>query len=481
MNPLFSFLDSLRWQDIADVVLNSYILFRLYVLFRGTNVIRVVAGIALLWIFQRIAVGMGLIVTSWAMQGIIAGAALIIIIVFRNEIRNVLQAKNLRAILWDFPQTGASTPIDGLVQGVYELARKSIGALIVVPGKDDLEEAIEGGVNWQGIISREMLLSVFWNGNPVHDGAAVIRGDRVTRVGGILPLSHRDDLPNYFGTRHRAAAGLAEQTDALVIVVSEERGEVVAAKGNDIIPIQDNLSLKNILSEHLGVAPEQRTGLKKETWQLGVAAAVCVLCMGVVWFSFAKGMETLTSLEVPLEYMNRDPDMQILSTSVNTVRLHLSGANALIGSLKPDQVKVKLDLSNAVNGRNIFTLTADNIVMPPGLGLNRIEPAEVQVALDIPVSKELPIQVDWVGALPKGLILEEVFVVPTKTIVTGARGILDQVETLYTEKVHLENLRASGQISVNLALEAASLKVADDFRDKVDVRFTVVQRTPNTP
>ena len=102
MDALLTFLASIRWQDIVDVLLNSYILFRLYVLFRGTNVIRVIAGIALLWIFQRIAVQLGLIVTSWAMQGIIAGAALIIIIVFRNEIRNVLQAKNIRGILWGF-------------------------------------------------------------------------------------------------------------------------------------------------------------------------------------------------------------------------------------------------------------------------------------------------------------------------------------------------------------------------------------------
>ena len=107
MDALISFLSTIRWQDIVDVVLNSYILFRLYVLFRGTNVIRVIAGIALLWIFQRLAAGMGLIVTSWAMQGIIAGAALIIIIVFRNEIRNVLQAKNIRAILWGFPDKSA--------------------------------------------------------------------------------------------------------------------------------------------------------------------------------------------------------------------------------------------------------------------------------------------------------------------------------------------------------------------------------------
>ena len=194
MDSFVPFLLSIRWQDIIDVLFNGYILFRLYVLFRGSNVLRVIAGIALLWILQRIAVSIGLIVTSWVMQGIIAGAALIIVIVFRNEIRNVLQAKNLRTLLWEFPRKTVRTPTQSVIEAVYELARNRIGALIVFPGKENIEESLQGGVEWQGLISRQMLETVFWNGNPVHDGAAIIEGDRVTRVGAVLPLTTREGL-----------------------------------------------------------------------------------------------------------------------------------------------------------------------------------------------------------------------------------------------------------------------------------------------
>lgn len=479
MDPLLAFLVTIRWQDIVDVVLNSYILFRLYVLFRGTNVIRVIAGIALLWIFQRLAVRMGLIVTSWAMQGIIAGAALIIIIVFRNEIRKVLQAKNLRALLWGFPVKAIRTPVDKIVEGVYDLASKQTGALLVIPGKEDLEESIQGGVDWNGVISREMLMSIFWPGNPVHDGAALIVGDRVTKVGGILPLSRRDDLPRQYGTRHRAAIGLTEQSDALVIVVSEERGEVIAVKNSEIVPIQDNLSLRHLLRSHLGMTSEMDDeNLRRESTELGVAAVVCVLCMAVVWFSFARGLETLTSLEIPLEYVNRDPRMQILSVSENSVRLHLSGSGALINAMKPEQVRVKLDLSSAVNGDNIFTITNDNITMPPGVRLNRIQPSEVKVVLDFPSTKELPIQVDWVGALPDGLILKDVRLDPESLPVIGAGKAFARVNTLYTEKVQLENLRSSGQMTVGLALASRSLKIVDGNRDKVVVSYVITKREP---
>ena len=102
MEKIIFLISSLRWQDIVDISLVSYILFRFYVLFRGTNAFRVLIGMTILWFFQQVAVSMGLIVTSWVVQGIVAAAAIIIIVVFRNEIRRVLQAKNLKSVLWGF-------------------------------------------------------------------------------------------------------------------------------------------------------------------------------------------------------------------------------------------------------------------------------------------------------------------------------------------------------------------------------------------
>jgi diadenylate cyclase len=477
MNDILSFLAGIRWQDPVDVILNSYILFRLYVLFRGTNVIRVLAGIALVWVFQRIAVTVGLIVTSWAMQGIIAVAALIIIIVFRNEIRKVLQTKNLKALLWGFPQPNTLTPIEGIVAGVYELARSHTGALIVLPGKDDLEETVQGGVIWQGLVSKNMLRSIFYNGNPVHDGAIVIEGDRVSRVGCILPLSQRDDLPQRFGTRHRAAIGLAEQTDALVIVVSEERGEVVVAKNGGLEPIADNLALNRRIGEHLGITSHDHNAInQRKRKELVLAGVVCLLFMGGIWFSFAKGMETLTSVEVPLEYINRDSRMQIISASVNTVRLYLSGSNTLLGSLRPDQIKAKLNLKDAVNGENVISIISDNIVIPPGVRLNRIEPSEVKVVLDVPVSKTLPVQVDWVGRLGEGLTVERVSVIPESVVVEGPTMILNQVSTIFTRSAQLEKLSTSGRMTLKLALEPAAIKLASGSSDEVEVVYTIRKR-----
>ena len=476
MNTLVSFFSSLRWQDAIDIVFNGYILFRLYVLFRGTNVFRVLVGIAFLWFFQRMAVSLGLIVTSWVMQGITAVAALIIIVVFRNEIRSVLQAKKLGAILWGIPGKGLNTPIEIVVDSVYELAERHEGALIVFPGKEDLTEAIHSGIPWNGLVSKEMILSIFWNDNPIHDGAAIIQGNYVKEVSAILPLSHQKDLPSHYGTRHRAAVGLAEVTDAMVIVVSEERGHVAVARDGNISVVGGKEKLEQILREHVGENPKERGYPKREKIELGVAALTSVILIAAVWFSFTRGMNTLIALEIPIEYTNRDPATEILDTSVNSVLVHLSGSGALIKSIRPDQVRVRADLSRGVIGRNAFTISREDVTLTPGVILRKVEPATVDVTLDKSVEKEVPIQVDWVGTLPQGLILIETRLEPSRVKLVGGSLVLEKISTIYTEQVPLDAIEKTGSMTVRLALDPGALRVAAGSNGKVEVTYTIKKR-----
>jgi uncharacterized protein (TIGR00159 family) len=476
MDNLFLFFSSIRWQDVVDIVLNSYILFRLYALFRGTTVFRVLVGIAIFWFFHRIAFSLGLILTSWAIQGIIAAAALIIIVVFRNEIRSVLQAKTLKAILWGVPHKGQKTPIRTIVDALYELARKRVGALVVIPGKENLEDVIQGGIPWRGLVSREMIVSIFWHDNPVHDGAAIIQGDQVTQVGVILPLSRRDDLPLSYGTRHRAAVGLTENTDALVVLVSEERGNVRVAKGSDLNIIRRKDDLVQILLEHEGITEQQWGFLGKDKLKFAVAALVSVVFVTAVWFSFTRGLETMVALEVPVEYMNRDPEVEIVDTSVNIVRVNLSGSGGLMRSIAPEQVRVTLDLSGGIVGRNIFPITGEDIALPPGVVLREVSPSAVEVTLDVPIKSRLPVQVDWVGTLPEGLALAKVRLVPDTVELIAGTQILGAISTVYTEKVRLNGIKESGTMTAKLALQPASLKVASGSEDTVTVRYVVRKR-----
>ena len=478
MKMPWPFFTSIRWQDIIDILLNSYILFRLYVLFRGTTVFRVITGIAILWIFQRIAVFFGLILTSWALQGITAVAALIIIIVFRNEIRSVLQAKNLKAILWGFHHKTVHTPIEIIAESVNALSRRHIGALIVFPAKEDIQDIVQGGSTWQGLVSKEMIMSIFWPDNPVHDGAAIIEGNRITEVGIILPLSKSDDLPSHQGTRHRAALGLAEMTDALIVAVSEETGNIVVAKKSVITEISYASELILILQEHVGITEKEKGYPKKEKLEIGIAALVSILFVTGIWFSFSRGLDSLITLEIPVEYTKRDPGMEIVDTSVNAVSLHLGGSGTLIKSIRAEQVQVRLDLEKGVVGQNTFSITQENITLPPGIFLKKVIPSVVELTLDVTIKKKLPIQVDWVGKLPEHLIVSLINMVPEKIDVIGGNRILQNISTIYTEKVQLENIKESGTISVNLALNPASLNIAPGSKEKIKVDYRVEKRLP---
>lgn len=477
MNRFFAFISSIRWQDIVDILINSYILLRVYILFQGTNAFRVLVGITSLWILQEVAASLGLILTSWAIRGITAAAAIIIIVVFRNEIRSALQVRNLKTFLWGFPNREQSTPVDIIAESVFQMARKRIGALVVFPGKEDLGEALHGGIPWNGTVSLEMLMSIFWPQNPVHDGAVIVKGEQVTEVGVLLPLSQRQDLPSYYGTRHRAAVGLSERTDALVVVVSEERGRVSVAKDYQLIPVSEKEELAGILKKHLNVPEISPASMhERERIKLLVAAGLSLLIMTGIWFGFTRSQDTIIALNVPIEYINRPANYEILDTSVDEARLQLFGSSALIKSLKPGQVGVRVDLGKAAEGRNTFTITQDDIVLPPGVSLNKIQPATIDVTLDIPASRELPVQVDWIGRLPDNLVLSHVSVVPESIKVIGGSKTLEKVTTVYTAPVRLDNLSKSGSTTAQIVLSPPSLKVASTSSEKVTIHYQLDER-----
>ena len=476
MEKILLFLSTIRWQDVVDISVNSYILFRFYVLFRGTNVFQVLVGMTVLWFLQRIAVSLGLIVTSWVVQGIVAVGAIIIIVVFRNEIRRVLQAKNLKSILWGLSYKTATTPTEIITDTVFQMAARRCGALIVFPGKEDLSGLVQGGTPWKGLITKEMIASIFWPENPVHDGAAIVQGDQITFVGTILPLSERDDLPSRYGTRHRAALGLAEASDAMVIVVSEERGDVLIAKGNRLREIKQKQTLENNIREHVGTGAIDKKAARKEGLEIASAAMLSILFITGIWFSVSRGQDTLVSLDIPIDYINRAAGTEIVDTSVKSVSLVLSGSGALVKSITPDQVGVRLDLSKTTVGRNTFTITSDNVSLPPGIVLREVTPSEIDVLIDETITKKLPVQIDWVGKLSDNLILVDSVVNPAQVEVSGSKRILEDIVTIYTEKVLLDELSGEGEISANLVLSPASLKIASGSKDKVTIQYLIRER-----
>ena len=478
MDPVIQFQAALRWQDLVDILITSYVLFRFYVLFRGTNVLRVLFALACIWFAQRIATSAGFIVSGWISQGIVAAAALIIIVVFRNEIRAVLQTQNFKAILWQLPRRQVSTPLEVIAESAFEMSRRRIGALIVVPGREDLEELVQHGISWQGSVSKEMIISIFWPDNPVHDGAAIIRGNRVQEVGCILPLSKRDDLPSSYGTRHRAALGLVENSDAMVVIVSEESRVVSIARKGRITQVASRERLEQLLRAHTGIRLKARPGIMNEALEFALAGILSVLIVTGIWFSITRGQDILETFDVPVEYVNRAPQLEIMDTSATSVELRLSGSRSIIGTIRSEQLRVVVDLSQAVGGKNNIPINSDNLTLPPGVILNDVSPHNIEVAMDVLVEKEFPVQADWVGKLNPALILTDVAVIPEKINFIGGKNLLDSIRTIYTEKIPIDRITQSGEFTAALDFNPAKLKISSKDKSKITVRYTIMNRLP---
>lgn len=477
MEQLSLLFSGWRWQDVLDIGFNAYILFRLYVLFRGTNVLRVLVAVVAMWIIGRIANAMGLIITNWVMQGVITVATFIIIIVFRNEISGVVRTRRLRFFLWEIPRIQINTPGRIITDAVVELAGSKIGALIVMPIKTEVDSIITSGTDIDASLSREMLVNIFWPKAPLHDGAAVIQRGKITRAGTILPLSQNRNLASKYGTRHRAALGLTEQSDALVIVVSEERGQVSLVKDNRIHEVGHPDKIERLIKQYTG-GPEPVRQMRRQTLELVSAAMVCLLCTTGLWLSFSRGMETLANYDVPIEFMNSDKKMNIIDASASRSMILISGARPLVNALTKDQMSIKLSLDGTGVGKNKLTITRQDVELPPGIRLKRIEPDQVEITLDTMAEKQIPVQADFSGKLPHGLIMTHISVFPETARILGGKLVLNKVSTVFTEKIPLEGLTTSGVINVPLAMGSDTLR-PDEKHKNVQIRYTISQRKGN--
>ena len=166
--------------------------------------------------------------------------------------------------------------------------------------------------------------------------------------------------------------------------------------------------------------------------------------------------------------------MEIISSSASNVKLLISGAKPLINSIKPEQINIKLNLSQSVVGINKLTITRKNILLPPGIRLKKIDPSELDITLDTRMEKELPVQPYWIGQLPKGLVMEEANVTPQTILITGGGLALKDISTIFTEPISLNKLTESGVVTVDLVLNPASLKLENN--NKIQVRYFISKR-----
>lgn len=471
MESLFSFILSIRWQDIVDITINTYLLFRVYMILRGTTTVRSLMALAALWLVKKAAEASGLLLTSWVIEAITALAALIVIVVFRNEIRRVFQVPR-GYLFWGSPGPVNKPPESIIARAVFEMAKKKCGAILVFQGREDISNIIKNELVIDSKISKEILESVFWKLNPLHDGAAVISGSRIKAVKAVLPLTQRTDLPSDYGTRHRAGIGITEISDALSVIVSEETGSVTAISYNDISVMHDEDQLEERIKSHFG--PGHDTPEKtKEGLKVAGAAFLAFIFVFTAWFAVTRGKNTLISMEAPIEFINRNPEAEITESSYDSATVQVAGSEILVSAIRDGQIRIQVDLSNAHPGLNRFELDDSKITLPAGIRLKKITPANVEVVIDTLSAKRIPVQVDWSGKLPDGIRIVSAQPQPESVLIKGRTKIIEGIDTIYTKKIPVGGITASGSLTVPVNLESASLSIVPGEKDSIEVKYLV--------
>ncbi|MBI4697509.1 MAG: TIGR00159 family protein [Nitrospirae bacterium] len=223
----------LRWQDILDILLVAAILYRVLLLIKGTRALKILTGLGLLVVVFLFSGYLGLYTMDWLIQSLWAQIVLALVILFQPEIRRALAQMGEARFLPSLTSAEELKSLEEIVKASIALANRKIGGLIVIERETSLQDFIQVGTVLDAKVSNEVLLSIFHPTSPIHDGAIIIRGNRIVAAGCFLPLSLSVRISKDHGTRHRAGIGLSEETDAVVIIVSEETGTISTAVGGN--------------------------------------------------------------------------------------------------------------------------------------------------------------------------------------------------------------------------------------------------------
>jgi diadenylate cyclase len=436
-------LGDLRWQDAVDVVLITLVLYRVYLWLRGTLALQIAVGMLTLVAAAYAASQLGLLLTAYLLQGVSAVAVLVMVVIFRDEIRRALgRASPLRLLL---PRRPAPPPerreLTPLSDTLFILARHRIGALVVLPRQDPLRDQVTGGVSLDALLTGPLIETIFHKDTALHDGAVVVLGDRVIKAGTVLPLP-QGPLPLPTGTRHAAAVGLTEVTDALVIVVSEERGTVMLAEHGLLTEMPDAPALARRLAELMGPSPNKPA----TRWRLvqdGLVGGLIFVGVVAAWNIVANSGNAEEDRQVPVELRGSSAGLR-LEAVPGSVTLRLRGPRRLLIAAGNAEVHAFVDLA-----RNTGEATVVGIA-PPGVEVVGVHPPRATLL------ERRTLRVEPQLAAKARLLKIE----PATVTLVGKVGSFKGIDTVKTRPVD-----ASGRVEL---VVPPGLYLADDRDASVD-------------
>ncbi len=372
-----------RITDLVDVAIVALMLFATLSWLRRARARIALAGVAIAAAAFLIARQFELQMTVWILQGFFAVLVIVLVVVFQEDLRRLFE----QIAIWGLRRNPPSAPpdaVDALVASVRRLVAQHTGALFVIPGREPLDRHVAGGIPLGGLVSEPLLLSLFDPHSPGHDGAVAIEGDRVTRFALHLPLSTDQAHLGVGGTRHAAALGLAERSDALCIVVSEERGTVSIARDGRLRVLADPALLAREIRRFLAERVPKPTTRRSRIADVLRRWPEALLALGAsagLWVLLVPG-STVGEFQrrVPVEIENLPPGWALESVEPTEVEVVFEGRrrDAYL-ALQQAKISLRVDALLVQLGRRSFDVGPDQVRHPEGMTPISVNPPKIKL------------------------------------------------------------------------------------------------------
>lgn len=247
------FFFNVRMRDVIDIVIVAVVLYKLFTLIRETRAEQLTKGIVVLLVLTKVTDWLDLYTIHFILNNAMTVGTLALLIVFQPELRRGLEyigtSKYFSKSLMEIRGESLSQVVEEIVEATSSLSRQKIGALMVLERKTGLNEVVDTGTKIEGLVSSDLLINIFIPNTPLHDGAVIIKDDKIKAAACFLPLTDNTGVSKELGTRHRAALGISERSDSLSIVVSEETGAISISENGSISRYLDSKTLRQILTD----------------------------------------------------------------------------------------------------------------------------------------------------------------------------------------------------------------------------------------
>jgi uncharacterized protein (TIGR00159 family) len=459
LNTALAFIKSIRFQDILDIAIISLMIFALLTWFKTRASRFMLIGIILLGGVYIAARFFQLYLTTIVLQSFFAIVIFVLVVIFQEDLRGFFERLALLGNIGKkyLPLTELERTAEIIVQTTADLAKKHIGALIVLQGNDPLERHINGGNLLDGLVSEPLLESIFDPHSIGHDGAIIINGNRIAMFGCHLPLCTHASKYGNIGLRHTAALGLAERSDALCIIVSEEMGTISMAYQETLTKINNAAALHNVLEQFYIRNTPKKTSNPSVSWlKENTKEKIIALGMAcVLWIAFGYQREIASrDFIIPIEYKNVPQNWHIDEPRLTEAKVILQGPQQAFYLLDEHSLKLSLDLSPIAQKKHEFVLAKDMVNAPSNLSVTEIRPATTYIYATKLISWTLPVKIRTQNFLPKNISLQRISITPARVrILIDSRVNPEKIE-IETEPVDLQKIFFTTTLDTKIVLPA---------------------------